>query len=160
MSLSYSISLDGLRFIEAFEGFSASIYVDVTGTPTIGYGTTVAAGVVNPLPDTCTEAEAERWLDEYIQRSVVPALVAACVAGGREFDQDAVDACCSLGYNLGAGIFGNGHTIGYYIRHHQYTHAEIGNAFLLYEYAGNEKLVGLITRREAERALFDRGQKR
>lgn len=152
----YHISENGLKLIEQFEGFSATLYNDPVGVPTIGYGTTAGAGVVEPLPETCTQTEAEHWLELYVNRAVIPAIEAATKAGDRTFNQNAVDACCSLGYNLGAGIFSDDHTIGYHIRHHQYTHKRIGQDFLLYEYAGTEKLAGLVTRREAERALFDR----
>lgn len=152
----YHISENGLLFIERFEGFEHKRYLDSTGTPTIGYGTTASAGVVDPLPETCTSFEAERWLELYVNRDVIPAIEQATYAGERIFNQNEVDACCSLGYNLGAGIFSEEHTIGQHIRDHQYTHARIGEDFLLYEDAGGVRLAGLVTRREAERALFDR----
>lgn len=152
----YHISENGLKLIEHFEGFRATQYRDAAGVPTIGYGTTAGARVVNPLPETCTETEAERWLELYVARDVIPAVEAAAAAGKRTFNQNQVDACCSLGYNLGEGIFSAAHTIGLHIRNHKYTHRRIGNDFLLYEYADGRKLAGLVTRREAERALFDR----
>lgn len=152
----YHISANGLKLIEAFEGFRAQQYKDAVGVPTIGYGTTAGAGVVEPLPETCTEAEAERWLALYVDRDVIPAIEAATEAGRRTFNQNQVDACCSLGYNCGAGVFDTHSTIGLHIRSHKFTHRRIGNDFLLYEYASGQRLAGLVTRREAERALFDR----
>lgn len=152
----YHISETGLALIEHFEGFRAAQYRDAVGVATIGYGTTVAAGVVSPLPQTCTHLEAEEWLAEYVNRDVIPAIEAATEAGDRVFNQNEVDACCSLGYNLGAGIFQSTHTIGMHIRNHEYTHRRIGQDFLLYESAGGRVCWGLVTRRETERALFDR----
>lgn len=150
------ISQNGLRLIEQFEGFRAEQYKDAVGVPTIGFGTTAGAGVVNPLPETCTILEARHWLGLYVNRYVIPAIENATAEGGRTFNQNQMDACCSLGYNLGEGIFNAAHTIGLHIRNHKYTHRRIGNDFLLYEYADGTKLAGLVTRREAERALFDR----
>ena len=154
--MTYRISDNGLNLIKHFEGFRADLYRDPIGVPTIGYGTTLGAGVVDPLPETCTEAQAEIWLREYVDRNVIPALERATEAGERVFNQNSVDACCSLAYNLGYGIFGDNWTIGFHIRHHEYTHERIGQDFLLYEYADGQRLAGLVTRREAERALFDR----
>lgn len=156
----YHISGNGLRLIEHFEGFRDTQYRDAVGVATIGYGTTAGAGVVNPLPETCTQAEAERWLELYVNKDVIPAIEAATAAGKRDFNQNEVDACCSLGYNLGAGCFAASFTIGSHIRNHKYTHRNIGECFLLYEYASGERLAGLVTRREAERALFDRPVKK
>lgn len=152
----YHISKSGLLLIERFEGFRDTQYRDAVGVATIGYGTTAGAGVVSPLPETCTQAEAELWLQRYVNRDIIPAIEQATEAGRRVFNQNEVDACCSLGYNLGAGVFGPHYTIGSHIRNHKFTHRRIGNDFLLYEYAGGERLDGLVTRREAERALFDR----
>src|SRR5262245_24180321 len=106
------ISEAGLHLIEEFEGFRSYMYDDATGaritspsqargTATIGYGTTLGAGVVNPLPSTCTEPQAEGWLKLYVERHVEPAITAT----GAKLNQNQFDALCSLGYNLGAGCF-------------------------------------------------------
>jgi GH24 family phage-related lysozyme (muramidase) len=156
----YHISENGLHFIEHFEGFRADRYQNPGDVPTIGYGTTAGAGVVDPLPETCTETEAEHWLEMYVNRSVIPSIEAALTAGHRVWNQNQIDAACSFGYNLGAGIFQVTHTIGQMIRDHGRTHKQIGNAFLLYDDPGTIYQNGLLTRREAERALFDRPEKK
>lgn len=149
----------GLHFIEQFEGFRAEQYKDVVGVPTIGFGTTAGAGVVEPLPEKCTIQQAVTWLKAYIDKDVVPAIEATGYnQAPTHLNENQVDALCSLGYNLGAGIFEDTHTIGWDLRHHAPL-AKISNDFLLYEYAGSIKLAGLVTRREAERALFDRPMK-
>jgi lysozyme len=146
----------GLRLIEHFEGFRATRYLDSGGVPTIGYGTTAAAGVIEPLPERCTPEEATRWLTEYIARDVEPAIRNAAKDRPWPLTQNQFDALCSLGYNLGAGIFQATHTIGHHLRDNAYGHVISGD-FLLYEYGqGGDKLAGLVTRREAERALFER----
>lgn len=141
----------GLKFIEYFEGFRSHQYLDVGGVPTIGFGTTAGAGVIDPLPETCTIEQAVQWLKEYVDKSVVPSIEAT--GAGHYLNENQVDALCSLGYNLGAGIFNEDHTIGYDLRHNR---GKVPNDFLLYEYDGTMRLAGLVTRREAERALYDR----
>jgi len=153
-----NIGPDGLKLIEYFEGFRAARYQNPDDVPTIGYGTTAAAGVVDPLPMICTQLEAEEWLRAYIDRSVLPSLQAAATVGRQRFNQAQIDALASLGYNVGADVFSPQHTIGYNIRQGA-SHATISENFLLYEGGdGQVQLAGLVTRREAERALFDRGR--
>lgn len=156
--LNYHISDNGLKFTEEFEGFRSSRYQNPGDVPTIGYGTTAGADVVEPLPEKCTQVEAERWLELDMQRSIIPAIEAACVAGDRDFGQNEVDACCDIGYNLGAGIFLPTHTLGHMIRNRSYTRADIAQAFLLYDDKGTIYFNGLLRRREADKALFERGK--
>jgi GH24 family phage-related lysozyme (muramidase) len=137
---------DGLALIESFEGFSAKQYRDSVGVPTIGYGTTSA--VIFPLPKTCTRAQAEGWLRLYVQRSVEPAIRGMGVPlNAHEFD-----ACCSLGYNLGPGVFSSASTFGRLLRARQFRQA--ADSMLMYDHAGGVVLAGLARRRQAERALF------
>lgn len=154
--MSYHISENGLKLIERFEGFRAKRYQNPGDVPTIGYGTTAGAGVVEPLPEECTEVEAEHWLELYVNRSIIPALEAALSKGERKWNQNQIDAACSLAYNLGAGIFLPSHTIGQLIRDPHSTKQRIADAFLLYDDPGTIYEKGLLTRREQERALFER----
>jgi len=143
------ISEAGLKLIEEFEGFRAERYDDSVGVPTIGFGTTAGAGVVDPLPETCTEAEAENWLKEYVERDVEPAIDAI----GAELNQSQFDALCSFAYNLGAGIFKESPNLEAELRGKDWEAA--GNNMLGYDHAGGVVLEGLKTRREKEVALFD-----
>jgi lysozyme len=56
-------SLDGLHLTESFEGCRLEAYLDSVGVPTIGYGHT--HGVT--LGMTCTQEQAEQWLQQDIQ---------------------------------------------------------------------------------------------
>jgi lysozyme len=157
--IAMNISETGLHLIEEFEGFRSYMYDDATGaritspsqargTATIGFGTTLGAGVVNPLPETCTEAEAEGWLKLYVERQVEPAIDAT----GAKLNQNQFDALCSLGYNLGAGCFVS-YQIGHDLRAGNLTAASAD--FMQYVEANGGVLQGLVTRRTAERKLFD-----
>lgn len=151
----------GLKLIEEFEGLRLEAYQDSVGVWTIGYGTTAGAGVDVHAGMTCTQAQAEAWLKQYVDQAVIPAIEQAWeqrrtyLHATLNPNENRVDALCSLGYNLGAGIFQATHTIGYDIRH-GHSMGKIGDDFLLYEDAGGQRLAGLVTRREAERALFAR----
>jgi lysozyme len=143
------ISVAGLKLIEQFEGFRSARYLDPVGVPTIGFGTT--ASVISPLPATCTQAQAEGWLKLYVERDVQPALNAA--VGSHAVNQNQYDALCSLGYNLGAGIFAASHSIGAAL--HAGNLGQVGADFLLYDTANGQVLAGLQARRKAEQKLFN-----
>lgn len=140
------ISERGLALIEAFEGFSATKYLDSVGVPTIGYGTTAAD--ISPLPDTCTRAQAEGWLREKMAAKYEPAVRSL----GVPLNQHEFDALCSFVYNLGPGSMAPSWTIGRLLRAKQY--AQAADALLMYDVAGGVVLQGLLNRRRAERALF------
>lgn len=146
----------GLKLIEYFEGYRDVAYHNPGDVWTIGYGTTSGAGIDVHEGMTCTQAQAEAWLLDYIDREVVPAIEDAAWGRVGGFNENQVDALCSLGYNLGAGIFDASHTIGYDIRERA-SDSKIAADFLLYEAGdGSSHLAGLVTRREVERALFQR----
>ena len=143
------ISVNGLHLIEQFEGFVDHRYADAVGVLTIGYGTTES--VISPLPETCTQAEAEGWLRLYVQREVQPMLAAATAA--HPLNQNQWDALCSFGYNLGPGYFGASYNLGQYLR--AGNHAAVASDMLQFDRAGGEVLQGLVNRRQAEVRLFN-----
>lgn len=134
----------GLKLIERFEGFSDKQYKDAVGVPTIGYGTT--ASVVSPLPETCTQAEAEGWLRKYVAEACEPSVNRL----GVPLNSHQFDALVSLVYNCGPGVLEG--TIGQLLRARNYAAA--ANAFMLYVHAGGQVIQGLVNRRAAEKALF------
>jgi lysozyme len=146
-----NISDAGLHLIEEFEGFVDHKYQDSVGVWTIGFGTTLGAGVVDPLPDTCTVAQAQEWLALYVERSIEPMLNAATVA--HPLNQNQYDALCSFGYNLGPGYFGPQHSVGQSLRAGNW--AGVANDVLQFDMAGGVRLQGLANRREAEVKLFN-----
>jgi lysozyme len=143
------LTAGAIELTKSQEGYVDHIYYDAVGVGTIGFGTTLGAGVVDPLPETCTETEATEWLLEYMNRSVVPPIVAT----GFDANANELGALADLGYNVGAGVFDEGTTMGDALR--SKDRARISDAFMSYVYAGGEVLSDLVHRREADRALFD-----
>lgn len=151
----------GLALIEEFEGFVPHAYWDSYGRVwTIGYGTTSSAddGPVRP-GETCTREQASAWLEHTVNVEIIPAIQAADKQRyehtGHMFNPNQVDALCSLGYNLGPGIFLLTHTIGANIRQGAPA-GRIAEDFRLYDESGGHVLAGLVRRRMAERELFER----
>jgi lysozyme len=144
-----NISSAGLKIIEEFEGFRSAAYRDSVGVWTIGYGTTLGAGVVSPLPTKCTQAQAQAWLSAYVNREVAPAINRT----GAKLNQNQFDALCSLGYNLGAGCFGSSWAVGNDLRAGNLV--AVSADFSHYVYAAGVFLQGLANRRALERKLFD-----
>lgn len=140
------ISKSGLRLIEQFEGFSASIYHDSVGVATIGYGTTSAD--VNPLPRHLTQHQAEQLLARKLNEKYGAAINALRLP----FNQNQFDALCSFTYNLGSGVLSSGYTVGRLLRGRQWRAA--ADSMLQYDHAGGQVLAGLSRRRRAERSLF------
>jgi lysozyme len=144
----------GVMMIKHFEGFVDHVYGPPADVPTIGYGTTMGAGVFKAMPEHCTEAEAELWLIEDCNKNGGPAIEAAAAAGRRLLNRNEIAALFSLGYNLGWGIFEPIHTVGHLLRSAGATITEIADSFTLYDDPGTEFTQGLLTRREVEKATF------
>lgn len=140
------ISSAGLALIEAFEGFSPTIYHDSVGVPTVGYGTTSAD--VFPLPTHLTREQAQALLAREVAEKYEPAVRSI----GVPLNQHQFDALCSFVYNLGPGAVSSSWTIGRLLRERDYIGA--ANSMLMYDHAGGMVLQGLLTRREEERKLF------
>lgn len=146
------ISPGGLHLIEQFEGLRLQRYLDSVGVPTIGFGTTAA--VVNPVPATCTLAQAEAWLRIAVERAC-EAPINAVVAQGVKLNQNQFDALCSLAYNVGPGVISDTGTFQLARDLHAGRLGNVAQDFMRYVYAGGHVLQGLVNRRQAERELFN-----
>ncbi|MFC4763274.1 LysM peptidoglycan-binding domain-containing protein [Dyella koreensis] len=140
----FSISQNGVKMIEGFEGYSEKAYPDpgTGGAPwTIGYGHT---GGVQP-GQTITRAQAEAylkqdlgWAQDAVRKNVhVP------------INQNQFDALVSLTYNLGA----NGYP-GLLSKLNSGDYAGAQQMFGQYVHGGGHVLPGLVNRRAQEAALF------
>ena len=54
------ISQEGIALIKRFEGCELEAYLDSVGIPTIAYGRIKNV----EMGDTCTQEQAEKWLEE------------------------------------------------------------------------------------------------
>lgn len=104
-----TISQHGIYFIQDWEKFSPTAYLDQGGIPTIGWGTTVyrkptgeVTGKVK-MGDTITQVEAIGYLLTEIEQAanVIPFYVAQAL------NQDQFDAIVSFIYNVGRTAFLN-----------------------------------------------------
>ena len=139
------ISQNGLRLIERFEGFISHPYWDPYGRVwTRGYGETEGIGADSP---SISQGEAQQRLARLVDERYAPAVRE--IAG---LNQGQFDALCSFVWNVGPGAIGAPTRLGSLLRERAWE--EAANAMLAYDHAGGQVLPGLVTRRQAERALF------
>lgn len=138
------ISSDAIALIKHFEGCKLKSYKCPAGVWTIGYGHT--SGVKDG--QTITQAQADHYLAIDIQpieqqiRSYVTA----------PLKQHQLDALACFVFNVGIGNFATS-TLRKLINAHDYDGAAL--QFGKWTKADGKDLPGLITRRAAERALFE-----
>lgn len=137
------ISAVGLALIRRSEGFSATVYDDPAGIPTIGYGHKLLQG--EPFPNGITEAEAEALLmkDLALPQNTLTLLVPSSCTQGQ------FDALCDFTFNMGIARLRT-------LLSHGWSQVIVQLPRWIYgEVSGQEvQLPGLITRRAAEVALF------
>lgn len=138
------LSAAGLDLLKRSEGFRASAYQDSGGVWTIGYGTTKD---VQP-GDTCTEEQASQWL----RRDVLSAEWAVMKLIEVPMTQGQFDALVDFVYNLGEGALAKSTLLR---KLNAGDYAGAAAEFPKWCHAGNQVLPGLVTRRAAERALFE-----
>ncbi|HQR12807.1 MAG TPA: lysozyme [Casimicrobiaceae bacterium] len=126
----------------------------LSGKPwTIGYGTTVYPSGAPVQPgDTCTQAEAEAWLQMKVEgfgRGVLEALERPQL-----INQSIFDALTSIAYNIGTAAL-TGSTLMRKINAGDWLGAAA--EFDRWNLAGGRVEPGLVKRRDREQALFERG---
>jgi len=136
------ITEEGLEFIKGFEGFSAKMYLDLVGIPTIGYGHTK-----QPLPDSVTEEEAEELLRQDVEAAerAVLRLIKVPLSDGQ------FDALVSFTYNLGGGALQRS-TLRQKVNRGE--HEDAAGEFLKWTRAGGRTIKGLVRRRQAESIMY------
>jgi lysozyme len=134
----------GAALTEQFEGCSLTAYPDVKGVWTIGYGHT---GGVQP-GQTCTQEEADAWLQIDIQTAVraVQTLVKVPLT------QDEFNALCDFVFNVGSGNFAASTMLS---RLNLGDYAGAAAQFERWDLAGGAVVQGLLNRRIAEEKEFD-----
>ena len=137
-------SSDGLHLTESFEGFSLVAYADIKGIPTIGYGHTSGVN----LGDTCTQEQADAWLQEDIAwaASVVNKEVTV------QLTQPEFDALTDLCFNIGSGHFSTS-TVLRDLNEGNFEQA--AQAIEMWDIAGGVVCAGLLRRRIAEESEFN-----
>lgn len=151
------ISSRGVELLCAFEGFRNQAYLDVAKIWTIGYGTTRVNGrrVVQGM--TCTQSEAQAWLQQECARLDT---VVCSVDSRTQLTQAQFDACVCFAYNVGATGFSQS-TIARKIRSGNISGITESN-FTVWNKIRNAQDIlvesaGLTRRRRAEYHLFATG---
>lgn len=141
-------SNEGIEIIKRFEGCRLKAYKPVSTEKyfTIGYGH-YGPDVKNGM--TITQAQAEAYLRADLEKFEKNVMKYDSIY---HWQQASFDAMVSFAYNLGSidKLTANGHR----------TKEEISEKILAYNKAGGKILQGLVTRRNAEKSLFDRDLKK
>lgn len=144
-SKSMELSAAGLALLKQSEGFRSTVYLDVNGLPTIGYG----HRLVHPesFPEGITEHRAAEILATDLRgtEQAVHRLVRVPLTQG-QFDA-LVDFC----FNLGSGRLAAS-TLLTDLNAGRYNAA--AEQLLLWDHAGNRECAALRARREAEFHLW------
>ncbi len=135
-----SVSDTGLDLIKKFEGCKLTAYQDSVGVWTIGYGHT--SGVKQG--DTITQAQA----NAYLKADCKTAETAVNKYYSKyKWNQNQFDALVSFAFNIG--------NIDQLTSNGTRTIAQISAKIPAYNKAGGKVLQGLVSRRAAEKELFD-----
>lgn len=145
---SNSLSDNGMKLLEQFEGLRLEAYLDSASIATIGFGSIkYPNGNKVKLGDKITKAQAKEYklhdLKEF--ESTVNTSVKVPLT------QNQYDALVSLSYNIGSGAFKNS-TLLKKLNNIDYKGA--AEQFLVWNRVNSKKVQGLVNRREAERNLF------
>lgn len=139
-------SANGRKFIEGWEGLFIHAYDDGTGTWTIGYGHTTAAGPPRVYPGLIiTQQQADDFLSADLHSVEVEVNRVVTVP----LNQNQFDALVSFDFNTGALARSsllrdiNARNFG-----------SVSNDFMMWVHAGGRVLRGLVNRRTAESRLF------
>jgi lysozyme len=133
-----TIDQAGLDFITGFEGFSASVYNDIAGKPTIGIGHKILPG--EDFKGGVTLLQAQALLSEDLEpvEDAIAHMIPHC-------NQNQFNALCSFGFNLGVGAL---------LQMLMHGWAEVPEQMLRWNHADGVVVAGLARRRQAEVALF------
>lgn len=134
-----------LDFLRAREGFRANAYPDAGGY-SIGYGRFLGT---KPVPSQVTRLQAERWLSEDAQKAADAIVRLVRVP----LNQNQFDALVSFVYNLGEGALSRSTLLK---KLNAGDYAGAAGEFRRWVYSGGTILAGLVSRRAAERDLFNR----
>lgn len=140
-------SINGLKFIQSFEGCILHPYLDQGGTATIGFGFTFYPGgrKVTMSDPALTQAEADDYFEQIVSGFCVSVLGLLTITP----TQNQIDSLTDFAYNLGIGAFQSSTLL-----QHVNQKCVVEEDFTIYDHIGKEVSVGLLARRKAEYELF------
>lgn len=140
MQLGYA----GLALIKSFEQCRLTAYLDGGGVPTIGWGHT---GSDVFMGQTCTQAQADTWLNDDVQTSVLGVIKCLDVA----VSQNQFDALVCFAFNVGVKELGGSTLLSQLNMGHTLLASD---EFVKWDHIHGVPSLGLLRRRQAEQALF------
>lgn len=143
-----SVTAAGRALIKTFEGFVPSTYICPAGHPTICYGHVVAPG------ETFDEPMSAMACEDLLMRDLPRYERAVCRLIEVPLSDSCFDALVSFAFNLGEGAL-QASTLRRLANAGRLD--ECGPQFDRWVFAGARKLPGLVARRAAERAMWERG---
>lgn len=143
-----SLSPNGLAFIQRHEGYSATIYGDSAGYPTIGYGHLIKTGEDFSAGITREQAS------ELLLQDTKTAVDAVNAKVTINLTQSQFDALVDFTYNLGAGAL-NRSTL---LKHLNSGMPVLLRNFTDWNRAAGKAIPGLTRRRTEEFNLFSKGE--
>jgi GH24 family phage-related lysozyme (muramidase) len=144
------ISPEGIEMIKFFEGFRANAYIDAVGVPTIGYGTTQINGKPVQMGTSISEQEATKLMAQDLGQFENTVNRAVKVA----INNNQFSAMVSFTYNVGSGAFTDSTLLK---KLNQGDYSGAANEFGRWVHGDGKVLPGLVTRRAAEKAMFEGG---
>jgi lysozyme len=136
----------GIALIKRFESCSLTVYRDIRGLATVGYGHRTLLDIGH----TISQDEADQLLVDDCQRTVDA--LKACIK--IQLSDNEFSACVSLAFNIGVNAFKNS-TLLKLLNGGGLVPA--ANAFLDWDHANGVVIPGLTRRRQAEKDLFLKG---
>lgn len=144
------VSEQCVDFVKSFEGFSATVYKDCVGVPTLGYGMT---GKEIEGLSSVTEAQASQMLEKLLNSSYAQPIKNDLDSKGISLNQNQFDALVSMAYNVGVGSVLNS-TLYKNICAGARDISTITEDFCMWDKAGGNVVQGLLRRRQAEAQMF------
>ena len=151
------MNAQALKLIKEFEGLELKAYDDGVGVATIGYGTTRwPDGREVKLGETCTQAQAESMLEDFITKQILPKV--SKIPHWEDMSEGQRASLISFAYNLGPNFYGaqGFETISKALRGPDWK--AVPKALLLYVNPGSKVETGLRRRRQAEGKVWSQGQ--
>lgn len=136
----------GLALIEEFEGCRLTAYLDQRGVPTIGYGHTGADVVIGM---TCSAAQAAAWLAHDVQTAVTGVIKGLDIIP----TQNQFDALVCFAFNVGVTAEGKSTLLKQVNAGHMLLASD---EFVKWDHVNGVPNIGLLRRRQAEQALFNK----
>lgn len=141
-----------VKMLKKLEGFSSTVYLDVAGIKTIGYGFT-DLNIINKHANGMTEAEACSILIDTLRSNFLPYVKKPINSDAyKALNSNQLAALLCFVYNIGGRAFA-GSTVVKLINNNA-PPTDVVSSMSRWVYAGKKKVGGLVNRRRKECELY------